>query len=162
MGNFCETRKEMQLSSRAQARILHVHWSRFGKDLELWKVHRQPIRKMGRTCKKSHGCISWTKTSNPERMQKLPKRGKNMHFNAGAASQEMRMELISSANDICMLYGIGVFLGLMKQDDLDFDCSYSKSLVPCQLFTSICCVRPLRKCLVRWEKRLSTSINCWR
>ena len=37
---FCKTRKEMLLTSRSQARILHVHWSRFRKDLELRRVSK--------------------------------------------------------------------------------------------------------------------------
>ena len=32
--------KKCSLFLEVQARILHVHWSRFGKDLELWKVSR--------------------------------------------------------------------------------------------------------------------------
>ena len=42
-----------------------------------------------------------------------------MQFNAGAASQKMVMELISSANDICMLGGICDYLGQRKQVDLE-------------------------------------------
>ena len=35
-----------------------------------------------------------------------------LHFNAGAASQKMIMELISSASDICLFYGICVIIRL--------------------------------------------------
>ena len=68
--------------------------------------------------------MSCTTTSSPERIQKktkgeLKRDGKNMHFNAGSASQKMIVDLISSANDIGMLYGIGDHLGKIKQDDLE-------------------------------------------
>ena len=42
-----------------------------------------------------------------------------MHFNAGSASQKMIMDLIGSANDICMLHGVCDYLGKIKQDDLE-------------------------------------------
>ena len=45
------------------------------------------------------GCKSFKKGE-------LERDGKHMHFNAGAASQMMIMELIRSANDVCMLCGI--------------------------------------------------------
>ena len=66
--------------------------------------------------KTSHGCISCTTTSSPKRMQKLPTRRNEARwqkhdFNAGAASQKMIMELISSAHDFCMLYSISDNLG---------------------------------------------------
>ena len=45
--------------------------------------------------------------------------GANMHFNASEASKKMIMELISSANDICILYGICNYLGKRQTDDLE-------------------------------------------
>ena len=43
---------------------------------------------------------------------------KNMCVNAGVVSQKMIMELISSANDICMLYRIYDYLKQIDQDDI--------------------------------------------
>ena len=45
--------------------------------------------------------------------------GANMHFNTSEASKKMIMELISSANDICIIYGICNFLGKRQTDDLE-------------------------------------------
>ena len=38
-----------------------------------------------------------------------------MHFSAGSASQKMIMELMSSASDVCMLYGICAYLERRKR-----------------------------------------------
>ena len=71
---FCKIRQEMRLTLESWSPRTSFRWSRARKYSEVWKVHRQPRRKIGRTCKSSHGCISCTKSSGPERMQKLPKR----------------------------------------------------------------------------------------
>ena len=42
-----------------------------------------------------------------------------MRFNAGAVSQKRVMELISSASDTCILYGICACLGKLQPDDLE-------------------------------------------
>ena len=75
---------------------------------------------------KSRKQILYKKTSSPEWMQKTSEKttswsgmAKNTHFNAGSVSHTMIVDLISSAKDICMLYGICYFLGRIKQDDLE-------------------------------------------
>ena len=42
-----------------------------------------------------------------------------MHFNASEASKKVNMDLINSANDICILNGICDYLGKIKKDDLE-------------------------------------------
>ena len=49
----------------------------------------------------------------------LKRDGANMHFTASEASKKMLMDLISSANDICILYGICDYLGKTKMDDFE-------------------------------------------
>ena len=60
--------------------------------------------------------LSWKEAKASQKKGEVQRDGKNMHFNAGAASQKMMMELISSASDICMIYGICDCLGKIKQD----------------------------------------------
>ena len=50
--------------NQKEVRTLHVHQSRFGKDLEPWKVSRWPKRKMGWTGKASYGRVFCSKASN--------------------------------------------------------------------------------------------------
>ena len=69
---FHKNRKEVMFGRFKPGYFMYLG-SGSQKDLEVWKVHRQARRKVGRTCKTSHGCTPCTQTSNPERMQKFQK-----------------------------------------------------------------------------------------
>ena len=61
----------------------------------------------------------WKGAETSQKKRELKWDGANMHFNASEASKKMIMELISSANDICILYGICNYLGKRQTDDLE-------------------------------------------
>ena len=115
-------------------------WDELARQVtDVYLVQRHPILK---------GCKSFQRGE-------LKRESKNMHFNAGAASQKMIMELRSSANEICMLYGMCAFLAQInktgrswKSPRFGFVCSYSKSLGTCQFVSSTGYRRPPRPCLV--------------
>ena len=175
MGNFCKTRKEMQLTSESSSpgtswRLVQVQ-TRLGHLKGTQTTHKESgmIWQI-----KVRMCIlqKKKKTSKFERVKKPSKReswsegGENMHFDASEQSKKMMMDLISSVNDTCMLYRICDYLGQIKKGRswksprFGFNCSYSKSLGHCQFVSSICC-RPLGMCLVSRGTHLSTSINSW-
>ena len=51
------------------------------------------------------------------RKGELKRGGEIMHFDASGLSFKMMMDLISSANDICILEGICDYLGKINKDD---------------------------------------------
>ena len=89
-----------------------------------------------------------------------------MHFEAGGPSDpsiQLLVDLISSANDTCILHGICDFLGQINKGENRQNTAsvvtYSKSLGTCPFVSSTCCRRALRLCLVSGGTPLSTSIN---
>ena len=58
------------------------------------------------------GCIDFQKGE-------MKKGGANMHFNADDSSVTMVMDLISSANDICIAFGICDYLGKFNEIDVE-------------------------------------------
>ena len=108
--NFCKMQGENAAClGKFKPGILHVFWSRFTRDMEFWKIHRQPKRKMGRISKSSHGCFSCTKQSRPEKEARAHQKGelqredRNMHFNAGAciAEDDKRSSLVQPVTSVC-------------------------------------------------------------
>ena len=122
MRYFCKTRKEMPLTSESSSPVLPVHWSKCRRNWEIGKEPRQPTRKVGWIGKTSDECVSCSKTSHPERMQQLPKKGvlqkggEYMRFDASEPSKKMMMDLIIFATDICFLCGICDYLGQISKD----------------------------------------------
>ena len=76
------------------------------------------------------------KTSNLEEDELAPKKGalkkgsENMHFDASDPSIKMMMNLISSASDISIVFGICDYLG--KTDEIDLD-----SLAVCEALVRV-------------------------
>ena len=100
---------------------------------ETWKfekVHRQPKRKMGRACRTIHECISCTKTSSPERMQKLPK----IRFEARWQNHALQRRSRISKDDKGTHQ-----LSRGHLYDFGFNCSWSKGRGNCQSVSGICC-----------------------
>ena len=116
--DFCKTRE-------VRAWIRHVHWFRIGKDLQLWRVSRWPKRKIVWTGKACYGIVSRTEASTPEedvsisRKEKWRKEVQTCIFNADDSSVTMVMDLISSANDICIAFGICDYLGKFNEIDVE-------------------------------------------
>ena len=63
--------------------------------------------------------------------------GENMHFDASEPSRKMTMDLISSANDIRILYGMCDYLGKVDKIRLQFVLA-PKSLADRQSVSSFC------------------------
>ena len=126
-------RNGCSLLRKVQARLLHVHGSRFGKDLELWKVSRWPKRKIGWTCKTSYGRVSWTEAPSLERMYQFPERRIEARWCKHAlqlrwfSSVKMIMYLISSAND-CSIWRVNEINLESRRDKVRFCYSDTKSL----------------------------------
>ena len=159
------------------AQILHVHWSRFRKDLELWKVSRWPKRKMGWTGKtRLTECVSCAEASNPEedvsnsRKENWSEVMQSCTVSAGDSSVKMMIDLISSANDIYILYGICDYLGKINQIGLESRRNtasvvpYSKSLGERHSASTLtlCSWQFLKLCSDGGGQPLSKSIIFWK
>ena len=96
-----QTRKDLRHTrGKVHARVLLIHGSRFRRNLEMWKVPRQPTKESGLSrqnklrmcilCKKHpilNGCKNFLKGL-------LKKGGENMHFDASEPSEKMMIDLI--------------------------------------------------------------------
>ena len=89
------------------------------------KVSRWPRRKIGWTGKGSCGRVSCVQKhpilngcTNFQRGE-LKKGGANMHFHADDSSVKIMMDLISSASDICIVFGIYDYLRKVNEIDLE-------------------------------------------
>ena len=87
-----------------------------------------------------------------------------MHFDARVESQKLILELIGSANDICVEYGICAHLGDQKDDvesrhDSASDCCFSQSLWTYKLIPSFCDRQFLLLRVVSGAEPLSKGVN---
>ena len=91
----------------------------------IWNFEKYPDnvkRQMGSTSQTSYECVWCTAAIFRERMYQfservLKKDGENMHFDSSDPFKKMMMDLVSSANDICVVFGICDHLG--KVNDID-------------------------------------------
>ena len=161
---FCKIRQEMQLTSESWSPRTAFVWSRSSKDSEVWKVRRQSRRKIGRTCKSSHGCISCTKSSGPESMQKLPKRRTEARWQKHALQRRSRISKNhNGAHQFSQwhMYALANIRlsstdrsGSWRSPWFGIHYSYFKSFGTCQFVSSTDCRGPLRLCLVSGGKLL--------
>ena len=117
---FCKTWKNCSSLREVRAQILHVHWSRFRKDLELWTVSRwHQNGKWDELAKQvadvyfvqTHpilkGCINFQKG-------KLKRGGENMHFSTSDPSFKIMM-----VDDFCVVFWICDNLGQINEIDFE-------------------------------------------
>ena len=116
--DFCKTRE-------VRAWIRHVHWCKDRKRLATLKSIQMTQKEncmnwqsMLRNCISYRSIHSWRGCIDFQKGE-MKKGGANMHFNADDSSVTMVMDLISSANDICIAFGICDYLGKFSEIDVE-------------------------------------------
>ena len=164
--------KKCSLLREVEARILHVHWSRFRKDLEFLRSIRWPKRRTGWTGKASYGCVSCTDASNPEKMYQFPERRieerrckyafQRRWFTCqnDDGSQQFSQRLLYCFSEFVIILERLLRLTL-KVKDIRLRCSYSKSLRGCHSASTstLCYWEFLKLCFDSGGKPLSKGIT---
>ena len=142
------------------------------RNLEIWRVPRQPTRKVGWTDKTSYGCVFCAKHSILKGCKffhkgALKRGGENMHFVASDTSNKMMLDLISFATVTCILDGISGSYWKEKQGRSWtpttrpplFLLEESRRLPVCLELLQLTFNQKI--CLDCTGEPVSKSINCW-